>query len=85
MFHGTRRKCQQCQLKRCFVMGMKNDYFVSEEEKQRRRKRLANKLHLSAVPLPSSEITLSPQLRSPSTQVVQKMSKEREQQMTIRT
>lgn len=40
MSDGKRQKCQQCRLKRCFMMGMKKDYFISEEEKQRRRKRL---------------------------------------------
>jgi hypothetical protein len=53
MSYGTRRKCQHCRLKRCFAMGMKKDYFVSEEEKRWRRKRLVDNLHLTAVSLPS--------------------------------
>jgi hypothetical protein len=57
--HGTRRKCQQCRLKRCFVMGMRKDYFVSEEEKQRRRKRHTDNLHLSTIPLPSQPLPTS--------------------------
>ena len=71
MSYGTRRKCQQCRLKRCFDMGMKKDYFVSEEEKQRRQKRRADNLHLSTVSLPSLEITSSHPPRPPSVQVIQ--------------
>lgn len=56
MSHGTRRKCQQCRLKRCFAMGMKTDYFISEEEKQRRRKRLVDNLHLSPPCPPSIQV-----------------------------
>jgi hypothetical protein len=53
---------------------MRKDYFVSEEEKQRRRKRLVDSMHHSTVPLPSKKITSPSVPLPPSTQVVLKMA-----------
>ncbi len=38
--HGIRRKCPKCRLERCFTAGMRKDFILSEEEKQRRKKHL---------------------------------------------
>jgi hypothetical protein len=38
--HETRRKCSRCRLNRCFAMGMRKDFMLSEQEKQQRKKRL---------------------------------------------
>lgn len=38
--YETRRKCKKCRLHRCFAMGMRKDFLLSEEEKQRRKRRL---------------------------------------------
>ena len=35
--HDTRRKCQRCRLERCFTVGMRKDFIISEEEKQRKK------------------------------------------------
>ena len=38
--HETHRKCPRCRLDRCFEVGMRKDFILSEEEKQRRKQRL---------------------------------------------
>ncbi|CAF1307017.1 unnamed protein product [Rotaria sordida] len=38
--HNNYRKCQRCRLEKCFAMGMRKDFILSEEEKQKRRERL---------------------------------------------
>ena len=38
--HDVRRKCAKCRLERCFTVGMRKDFILSEEEKQRRKSRL---------------------------------------------
>ena len=38
--HLTRRKCTKCRLKRCFEVGMKKEFLMTDEEKQKRQKRL---------------------------------------------
>ncbi len=50
-----RRKCTRCRLERCFAMGMKKDFILSEEEKQRRKKRLNENRNLASQRLPNSE------------------------------
>ncbi|CAF4540969.1 unnamed protein product, partial [Rotaria sp. Silwood2] len=40
IFHDSHRKCQRCRLEKCFAMGMRKDFILSEEEKQKRRERL---------------------------------------------
>jgi len=42
------RKCQRCRLVKCFSMGMRKDFILSEEEKQRRRERIELNRQLSA-------------------------------------
>ncbi|CAF1212806.1 unnamed protein product [Rotaria magnacalcarata] len=34
------RKCQRCRLERCFAVGMRKDFILSEQDKERRRKRI---------------------------------------------
>ena len=34
-----RRKCTRCRLERCFTVGMKKEFILTEEEKQNRKKR----------------------------------------------
>lgn len=34
--HLTRRKCPKCRLKRCVEVGMKKEFLMTNEEKQRR-------------------------------------------------
>ncbi|UJR12258.1 hypothetical protein I4U23_016435 [Adineta vaga] len=38
--HDVHRKCARCRLDRCFAVGMRKDFILSEEEKQQRKKRL---------------------------------------------
>ncbi len=45
--HSTPRKCQRCRLEKCFSNGMRKDFILTEEEKQRRRKRLEENRQLS--------------------------------------
>ena len=47
MDRSVRRKCQRCRLERCFKMGMRKEFLLSDEEKQRRRKRLEQSRHPS--------------------------------------
>lgn len=37
---GTRRNCTRCRLDRCFNVGMRKEFFMTEEEKQLRREHL---------------------------------------------
>lgn len=53
--HQVPRKCQKCRLERCFSMGMRKDYILTEEEKQRRKKYLEeNQIKISEYPNSSS-------------------------------
>ncbi len=40
MTYGIRRKCPKCRLERCLAAGMRKDFILSDEEKERRKKRL---------------------------------------------
>ncbi len=53
--HGSRRKCQKCRLDRCFSMGMRKDFIISEEEKQRRRECLEENRMITSQRLSTSE------------------------------
>ena len=57
-----RRKCQRCRLDRCFAMGMRKDFILSEQEKQRRRKRLEENRSMSSKSLVPSESSNSSSL-----------------------
>ncbi len=57
--HGSRRKCQKCRLDRCFSMGMRKDFILSEEERQRRKQRLEENRNLTSQRLSTSE-TIDP-------------------------
>ncbi|CAF1078475.1 unnamed protein product [Adineta steineri] len=43
----VRRKCQRCRLARCFAVGMRRDFILSEEEKQQRKQRLQENRNIS--------------------------------------
>ena len=38
--HGAPHRCRKCRLERCFTMGMRKDFILSDEQKQRRKQRL---------------------------------------------
>ncbi len=63
--HGARRKCQKCRLDRCFSMGMRKDFILSEEEKQRRRKYLEENRNSTLQRLSTSESTNSSSISNP--------------------
>ncbi len=46
-------------MKRCLAAGMKKDLFLSEEEKERRRKRSLGNRHLSSQPSSASKSATS--------------------------
>ncbi len=50
-----RRKCTRCRLERCFAMGMRKDFILTEGEKQRRRKRLDENQNLTSQHVSNSE------------------------------
>ncbi len=37
--YKTRRKCPKCRLERSFAAGMRKDFFLKEEERQRRKQK----------------------------------------------
>ena len=37
---GIAHRCRKCRLERCFAMGMRKDFILSDEQKQRRKQRL---------------------------------------------
>ncbi|CAF0960324.1 unnamed protein product [Adineta ricciae] len=55
------RRCQRCRLEKCLNLGMRKDFIISEEEKQKRRQRLeenrllSNEFHSSST-LPITNI-----------------------------
>ncbi|CAF2789421.1 unnamed protein product [Rotaria sp. Silwood2] len=46
--YEIRRKCQRCRLNRCFSMGMRKDFILSDQEKERRKKRLEENRNISS-------------------------------------
>ena len=48
------RKCQRCRLKKCLLMGMRKDFIISEEEKQRRKQRIEDNIKFSQESLQQS-------------------------------
>ncbi|CAF1095278.1 unnamed protein product [Rotaria sordida] len=60
--YTMRRKCPRCRLNRCFTMGMRKDFILSEEEKERRKKRLEENRKISSnrLSISESENFLSP-------------------------
>lgn len=61
------RKCQKCRLKRCLEMGMRKDFLLSEETKQKRRKHAekTRKITTTTTRLTTSEMTPNPPSISP--------------------
>jgi nuclear receptor subfamily 1 group I len=57
--HETRRKCQKCRLEKCFAMGMRKDFILSEEEKQYRKKRLEENRNVTTQRLSTTDSTSS--------------------------
>ncbi|UJR29829.1 hypothetical protein I4U23_017372 [Adineta vaga] len=45
--YKTARKCQRCRLEKCLNLGMRKDFILSEEEKQKRKQRLEENRLLS--------------------------------------
>jgi nuclear receptor subfamily 1 group I len=58
--YEIRRKCTRCRLNRCFAVGMRKDFIMSEEELQLKRKRLEEIRNVSStsesINVPSSNI-----------------------------
>ncbi|CAF1414325.1 unnamed protein product [Adineta steineri] len=44
VIHGINRKCHRCRLSRCFMMGMRKDFIVKKETKQKKKKYLEENL-----------------------------------------
>ena len=42
------RKCQFCRLEKCFEMGMRKDFLLSNDEKEKRRQRLKLKSKINS-------------------------------------
>jgi len=57
--HEIRRKCPKCRLERCFAAGMRKDFILSEEDKQRRKKHLEENRNRTSQHLSTSELTNS--------------------------
>ena len=69
-----RRKCPKCRLERCLAAGMRKDFILSDEEIQRRRRRLEENRNLTSQRLSISESTIqsvsnSESLSSPSDEI----------------
>ena len=63
--HSMSRKCQKCRLKRCLEMGMRKDFLLSEETKQKRRKRTEENQKITTTRLTTAEVTPNPPSVSP--------------------
>ncbi len=61
-----RRKCPRCRLNRCFSMGMRKDFILSDEEKQRRKKRLVENRNSTSKRSSTSESTNSSSISQPA-------------------
>ena len=59
--HDVPRRCQKCRLERCLAVGMRKDFFISKEEKERRRERLESR-HLVSQPTSTQPISNSESL-----------------------
>lgn len=64
-----RRKCPKCRLERCFAMGMNKDFIVSNEEKERRRKRLEENRNRVLQSSMTSNSTSSTSILQPSSTI----------------
>ncbi|UJR16571.1 hypothetical protein I4U23_003472 [Adineta vaga] len=57
--HETRRKCSRCRLDRCFAVGMRKDFILTEEEKQRRRELIEENRSLTSKRSSSTSTAIS--------------------------
>ena len=72
------RRCGKCRLERCLAVGMRKDFFVSEEEKERRRERLeSRRLALQASSASASspaQLAADPELLSSAIDEIDRVS-----------
>lgn len=54
--HDVRRKCKKCRLERCFAMGMRKDFLLSEGEKQQRQKHSKESSSITSQGLPTAQL-----------------------------
>ena len=59
--HGAPHRCRKCRLERCFTMGMRKDFILSDEQKQRRKQRLELNRNLATQSTTTQQTTTTDQ------------------------
>ena len=58
---GIAHRCRKCRLERCFAMGMRKDFILSDEQKQRRKQRLELNRNLATQSTTTQQTTTTDQ------------------------